>query len=230
MEGEETEAEAASAPHPDALDGTGWVDNGKGDVVEGKPQAKDSCNFARFKHSQATPAGDVWTAQVDEVGHVDEVGQYPAIGFAGADYDPARYRETCNSTALVYLGDGSTCINSDLSLDGRKHYYPFHLGPHLPPKTGSFVVSLRTDPDGNVPQVQFNQDGVWHDFAPEGEGRVGLKAGPWFPYLQLGKRARLSDHRVRRPKPTKGAGMKCKAPAAAQADQAEGAGAGAGTE
>jgi hypothetical protein len=225
--GEEAEAEAASAPHPDALDGTGWADNGKGEVVAGEPQVKDGCgkyDCARFKHSQATPTGDVWTMQVDEE------GQGASIGFAGAHFDPARYGETYKSTALVNLGSGSTCINSDLSLDEEGHVHLNHLGPHLFPKTGSFVVSLRTDPDGNVPQVQFIPDGVWHDLAPEGEGRVGLKAGPWFPYLQLDKGARLSDHRVRRPKPTKGAGMKYKAPAAAQADQAEGAGAGAGAE
>ena len=34
-----------------------------------------------------------------------------------------------------------------------------------------------------MPQFQFNEDGQWHDFAPE--GGVGLKAGPWFPFLQL---------------------------------------------
>jgi hypothetical protein len=228
MEGEEAEPEAegaASAP-PDTLDGTGWADDGKGEVVEGKQQLKDGFDgeydCACFKHSQATPTGDVWTMQVDEE------GQGASIGFAGAHFDPARYGETYKSTAFVVLGNGSTCISSDLSLDGQ-HHHPAHLGPHLPSKTGSFVVSLRAD--GNVPQVQFNQDGVWHDLAPEGEGRVGLKAGPWFPYLSLGNGDRLSDHRVRRPKPTKGAGMKYKAPAAAQADQAEGAGAGAaGTE
>ena len=227
MEGEEAEAEAASAADPDAIDGTGWADDGKGEVVAGKPRLKDGYgrhDYACFKHSQATPTGDVWTMQVDEE------GQYAYIGFAGADFDPARYGETCNSTATVHLGDGTTYIFPDLSLDGQQHHHRDHLGPHLPPKTGSFVVSLRADADGNVPQVQFNQDGVWHDFAPEGEGRVGLKAGPWFPYLSLGNGDRLSDHRVRRPKPTKSAGMKCKAPAAAQADQAEGAGAGAGTE
>jgi hypothetical protein len=59
---------------------------------------------------------------------------------------------------------------------------------------------------------------------------VGLKAGPWFPHLHLDKGARLSDHCVRRLKPTKSAGMKRKAPAAAQADQAEGAVAGVGTD
>ena len=48
--------------------------------------------------------------------------------------------------------------------------------------------------DGNMPQLRFNEDGEWHDFAPE--GGVGLKAGPWFPFLQLVPADRLSDHRV----------------------------------
>ena len=77
-------------------------------------------------------------------------------------------------------------------------------------------MALRVDPDRNVPQVQFNEDGVWHDFAPDqGEGRTALKAGPWFPYLIVGEGDLLSGHRVDRPKATKSAGMKCKAPAAA---------------
>ena len=73
----------------------------------------------------------------------------------------------------------------------------------------------RVDLDRNVPQVQFNEDGVWHDFAPdEGEGRTALKAGPWFPYLLLHEDDLVSRHRVDRPKATKSAGMKCKASAA----------------
>ena len=53
--------------------------------------------------------------------------------------------------------------------------------------------------DGNnyMPQLRFNEDGEWHDFAPESV--TGLKAGPWFPYLVLHSDSRLSDHRVNRP-------------------------------
>ena len=72
--------------------------------------------------------------------------------------------------------------------------------------------------DGNnyMPQLRFNEDGEWHDFAPE--GGTGLKAGPWFPYLCLYHGDRLSDHRVNRPRPVKGAGMKKSlAPSAAPA-------------
>ena len=58
-----------------------------------------------------------------------------------------------------------------------------------------------------------------------------MQAGPWFPYLELYvANARLSDHCVHRPRPTKSAGKTSKAPAAASsaAAFADGAGAGAG--
>ena len=75
-----------------------------------------------------------------------------------------------------------------------------------------------------MPQLRFNEDGQWHDFAPE--GGTGLKAGPWFPYLMLNNGARLSDHRVNRPRPVKGAGMnKSLAPSTAPASDSAGAGA-----
>jgi hypothetical protein len=73
-----------------------------------------------------------------------------------------------------------------------------------------------------MPQLRFNEDGQWHDFAPE--GGTGLKAGPWFPYLVLFPGDRLSDHRVNRPRPVKGAGMKKSlAPSAAPASDGAGA-------
>ena len=101
-----------------------------------------------------------------------------------------------------------------------------------------------------MPQLRCNEDGEWHDFAPEGATRTGwsfwdgagqvlrgqavagpedgtgLKAGPWFPFLLLWPGARLSDHRVNRPRPVKGAGMK-KSLAASAAPTSESAGAAA---
>ena len=73
---------------------------------------------------------------------------------------------------------------------------------------------------------------MWHDFAPD---RAAVKAGPWFPFLQLYGDDRLSDHCVHRPKPTKSAGKTSKAPAApaaaaAAAASADGAGAAAGKD
>jgi hypothetical protein len=51
-------------------------------------------------------------------------------------------------------------------------------GAHIP-KTLPFDLALRIGKDGNMPQLRFNEDGEWHDFAPE--GGTGLKARPWFP-------------------------------------------------
>ena len=76
-----------------------------------------------------------------------------------------------------------------------------------------------------MPQIQFNDDSVWHDFAPE--GGTALKAGPWFPFLQLYGDVRLSDHCVHRPRPTKSAGKTIKAPAAPAAGASADGGAGA---
>jgi hypothetical protein len=63
--------------------------------------------------------------------------------------------------------------------------------------------------DGNVPEIQFNDDNVWQNFAPDW---VALKAGPWFPFLQLLTGDSVSDHCVHRPKPTKSASKTNKAP------------------
>ena len=84
---------------------------------------------------------------------------------------------------------------------------------------------MRCEAVSNVPQIQFTDDGVWHDFAP---GRAALKAGPWFPMLWLdGTAARLSDHSVHRPRAVKSAGKIHKAPAAAASAAAAADGAGA---
>jgi hypothetical protein len=120
----------------------------------------------------------------------------------------------------VYLGSGSTGINTDISQDGQQHLHDYHLQDHIP-ETEAYDVALRVTKDGNLPQIQFNDDAVWHDFAPV--GGTALKAGPWFPYLQLDGDDLLSDHRVDRPRATKSAGKTKTAPAASD----DGAGAAA---
>jgi hypothetical protein len=184
------------------LDGASWAKGEDGEVVEGRPHCE--AGYAFFKHNQAFRPGDVWRMKV-------EGGRRAGAGFAGEAYDPTRHYETEDSTACVHLGDGSTYIYSGLSLDEEQHDHYDYLGPHVP-SSPPFEMALRVDHD--VPQVQFNEDGVWHDFAPgQGEGRTALKAGPWFPYLFLRGGDLVSDHRVGRSKATKSAGMKCKAPA-----------------
>ena len=46
------------------------------------------------------------------------------------------------------------------------------------PKTVPFDLALRCDRDGNVPQVQFNEDGVLHDFVAHRQ-RIALKCRAW---------------------------------------------------
>jgi hypothetical protein len=125
-------------------------------------------------------------------------------------------------TAWVCLDDGTTVIRTDISQDGQQHFHDGHLSPHIP--KAPFDLAVRCEAVSNVPQIQFNDDDVWHDFAPD---RAALKAGPWFPYLSLyGANVRLSDHSVHRPRAVKSAGNINKAPAAAaSAAVADGAGA-----
>ena len=122
----------------------------------------------------------------------------------------------------VELYDGTTKLLSEISQDEERHYHPGHLKNHIP-TTKPYDLALRINKDGNMPQLRFNEGGVWHDFAPNG---AGLKAGPWFPHLLMWGDDCLSDHRVNRPRATKSAGMKRK-PAANPAPAGDGAGAAA---
>jgi hypothetical protein len=209
---------AGSSPPPvDVLQPEGWAHDEGGEIAEGKPQSKGG--FARFRHSRELQAQDVLRTKVVQGG-----GAY--VGFAAESFDVEKHVETVKSTARVYLSNGTTRIGSDISRDGEQHFHHDHLKDYIP-KTLPYDVALRISKDGNVPQIQFNDDAVWHDFAPD---RAALKAGPWFPFLQLSAHDRLSDHCVHRPKPTKSAGKTIKAPAAPAADAAasgDGAGAGA---
>ena len=172
---------------------------------------------AFFKHPQELQGGDVWRMRVE--------GGGAGVGFATEPYDVEKHGdlETYESTARVYLCGGTTHIYSEISLDGQRHWHPSHLKDHIP-ETKPYDVALRISKDGNLPQIQFNDDSVWHDFAPE--GGTALKADPWFPYLFLYGADLLSDHRVDRPRATKSAGMKRK-PAANPAPAPAGDGAGA---
>ena len=148
-------------------------------------------------------------------------GRGARVGIAAEGYDVERDWETYKSTAKVCLSSGSTVILSDISKDGEDHCHYGLLKDYIP-KTLPYDLALRINKDGNMPQLRFNEDGEWHDFAPE--GGTGLKAGPWFPHLQLSPGDRLSDHRVNRPRPVKGAGMKKSlAPSAAPASDGAGA-------
>jgi hypothetical protein len=191
-----------SSPPVDVLAPEDWAHDGLGEMHRrtGQPQSKGVA--AHFRHSRELQAQDV-------------------------SFDVEKHGETYKSTAGVNLNKGTTVIHSDISRDGQPHIHLGHLQDYIP-KTLPYDLALRISKDGNVPQIQFNDDAVWHDFAPD---RAALKAGPWFPYLQLYGDAHLSDHCVHRPKPTKSAGKTIKAPAApAAATSADGAGAAAGKD
>jgi hypothetical protein len=203
-----------SAPSPpvDALEPEGWSHSGDGEITEGRPQSKGG--YADFKHTRSLQAKDVWRMRV-------EVGGSALVGFATEQFNAEMY----DSTAWVRLGDGTTYMNTDISEDGQYHPHGGHLRPHIP--EAPFDLAVRCEAVSNVPQIQFSDDDVWHDFAPD---RAALKAGPWFPFLRLyGADARLSDHSVHRPRAVKSAGNINKAPAAA-AGAADGAGAAADGE
>jgi hypothetical protein len=198
----------------DALEPEGWSHNGRGEIIEGRPQGKGG-GPAHFKHCRSLQAKDVWRMRV-------EVGGRAYVGFATEKYNAEKHWETYKSTAYVVLSSGTMVIYPDISEDGQEHFHPSHLGPHIP--KAPFDLAVRCEAVSNVPQIQFNDDDVWHDFAPD---RAALKAGLWFPMLVLGSAAaRLSDHSVHRPRAVKSAGKIHKAPAAATAAAAaDGAGA-----
>ena len=184
-----------------------WEKGSEGEIVSGELQG-DGGDDTCFKHSQSLEAEDVLRMKV-------VAGGGACVGIAGEGYDVERHGETKKSTAMVALSDGTTFILSAISEDGEDHVHYGLLEDYIP-KTLPYDLALRINKDGNMPQLRFNEDGEWHDFAPE--GGTGLKAGPWFPYLELYPDDRLSDHRVNRPRPVKGAGMKKSlAPSAAPA-------------
>jgi hypothetical protein len=208
---------SGSPPPGDVLAPEGWAHDDGGEIAEGKPQSKGGAAY--FMHSRELQAHDVLRTKVVQV------GGSAIVGFATESYDVEKHGETHKSTAWVDLSNDTTRIGSDISRDGQHHTHLDHLKDYIP-KTLPYDLALRISKDGNVPQIQFNDDAVWHDFAPD---RAAVNAGPWFPFVLLNSaNVRLSDHCVHRPKPTKSAGKTIKAPAApAAAASADGAGAGA---
>jgi hypothetical protein len=170
----------------EALEAAGWEYSAHGWVgFDGEPQSKGA-ELAYFKHSRPLQSADVLKMRV-------EVGKAVLVGLCGEQYDPSKYLETINSTAVVSLFDGTAIIGSDMSLDGHGYLHPDRQTVHIPETP--FDVALRSEAGSNVPQIQFNDDDVWHDFAP---GRVALKAGPWFPHVVLWSTdVRLTDLLVR---------------------------------
>ena len=86
------------------LDTAGWAHNAAGEIVNGQTRSPEG-GTAFFKHSQELQGGDVWRMRVEGGGGAE-------IGFATEQFDVEKYGETIESTAGVFLGGGSTLINS----------------------------------------------------------------------------------------------------------------------
>ena len=161
-----------------------------------------------FKHKKAIVAGDVWSMRVTG-------GAW--LGFATEEYDVRdRTGATFHYSTFASMGEypGSTIIGRGISEDGNNHSYGERLLPYIPNRH-PYDISLRITKDGNIPQIQFNNDDVWHDFAAEGE--VGLNAGPWYPFMRKGHDIVIINHDIRRPKPIKSANQKERAESAKSA-------------
>ena len=162
-----------------ALPPAGWASSTLGGIENGEPQCKEdeeakrnAEEYASFKHSQSLEPEDVWMMKV--------CTKVFGIGVVAEGFDVERHVETEMSTARLDLSNapndmgehGSTVIFRDISEDGEQHSGRI-LKDHIP-KTLPYDLALRINKDGNMPQVRFNEDGQWHDFAPE--GGTGLKA------------------------------------------------------
>jgi hypothetical protein len=77
------------------------------------------------------------------------------VGFANDSYDPVLDGETWWNSAWIGLGTATAFVLSGMSDDGLDHRQYDSLR-RLLPAAPSYEVGLRFDPDGNVPQVQFN--------------------------------------------------------------------------
>ena len=202
------------APAPDALDPNGWECCDEGEIAEGGlPQCPAEFDYACFKHSQTLHADDVFKMTIVE-------GNNVIVGFAGQNYDPKKDMQTVSSVACVELGNATAFVGPNISGDGEEHDHYSLLKDYIP-TTKPYDLAMRCDKDGNVPQIQFNDDGMWHDFASD--GRLALKPGPWFPFLTLHDDDRLDNLCVHRPRATKSAGKTLKRKAAAPVGDSAGA-------
>ena len=124
---------------------TGWTCNRNGQVVDAQPRG--TAAGACFKHSHALRPGEVVRLRVEEE-------HYAFVGFAGEEYDVKRDAATEASTAWVNLVDGSSCIGSDISHNGKEHDHEEHHGEHVSPRT-PYDLALRVEAVSSVPQIQF---------------------------------------------------------------------------
>ena len=163
-----------------------WVQEQPGMIVDGRMYRRGG-RGVHAKHLQEFKLNDMWSIRV-------EIGEGSAIGFATTMYDPANHYGTYEHlVAQVFLDTGST--------DGHGFYHQNQLKKHFPVGLEPYNMSIRINVYG-MPQAMFN-DGVWHDFLPEGSS-VDTST-TWVPCVQIQCRSSLSEHHLIHPqtKPTK---------------------------
>lgn len=172
-----------------------------------------------FKHAQPFEPNDIWrmrvvaggSAQIGCVGDAYDVSEHWGTIkrsswlnlYSGATviYSDSGINKDGESDQLHggrHHEDLALRINKDIVsvysgriLHSGQHFSRGHnIRPHTP--QAPFDLALRCAAVSNMPQIQFNDDGVWHDFAPE--GRTALMPGPWFPGLILRPGDCLRDH------------------------------------
>jgi hypothetical protein len=112
------------ASHSIQMDPTQWQRSDNGELVDGQLLSVGA--FAHFKHSRPLLAGHVWSMQVEA--EKDSA----RVGIAGERFDASQHLETCGSTALVYLGTGTTILGTGLSVDAKQHINANHLATNIP--------------------------------------------------------------------------------------------------
>ena len=132
-------------------------------------------------------AEDAWRMKV-------EGGRARRVGIAGEGYDVERHGETVQSTAYVWMHDGTTNIWSKISQDGEYHVHDDHLKDHHLPKTLPYGLPFAlSQQEQQYSTASAQRRRKVARFSPN---RIGMKAGPWSPFVQLHGDDRLSDHRV----------------------------------
>merc|ERR1711871_1134880 len=177
-----------------------WVAAAPGASTSTSTIARPRVSIAFFKHSRALAPGDVFKLRV-------EGGDGALVGLATEQYVPESHAlgTPGSNNTCFYLGldDGSSTMGMHMSMDGKSHDLEGTVLNHVP-VAYPYDVALRCNKITNSPQVQFNDDDVWHNLGPE------MKAGPWFPCVALDDGDHVSDIHATRPRPTKSAEKVCK--------------------
>ena len=159
-----------------------------------------------FKNKEKLPKDHIWRMQVDP----EATGV--TVGFTNQHFDVNSAADTDQSCAWFDLDDGTTSIYSEISEDGNSNYHPGHLKKDIPTTVNALALRV----NNNMPQIQFNNVGKWHDFGNS------LITTEWYPSMVRKRAKYLTKHRVDLQRPPKSASKTFKNPGA-EAGAGEGA-------